>query len=93
MSTVLDNIRASLVGLKMPRALEALDHTMQRIEQGEITAIEAIDALLSEEFTNRETRRITVALMTAKLLPVKTIESFDFSFQPSLDKNRIMALA
>jgi len=93
MSTVLDNIRASLVGLKMPRALEALDHTMHRIEQGEISAIEAIDVLLSEEFTNRETRRITVALMTAKLLPVKTLESFDFSFQPSLDKNRIMALA
>ena len=93
MTSVLDNIRASLVGLKMPRALEALDHTMQRIEQGDITAIEAIDALLSEEFTNRETRRVTVALMTAKLLPVKTIESFDFSFQPSLDKSRIMALA
>ncbi len=93
MTSALENIRASLVGLKMPRALEALDHTMQRIEQGEITAIEAIDALLSEEFTNRETRRVTVALMTAKLLPVKTLESFDFSFQPSLDKNRIMALA
>ncbi len=34
MTSVVDNIRASLVGLKMPRALEALDHTMQRIEQG-----------------------------------------------------------
>ncbi|WIY27417.1 hypothetical protein [Parasedimentitalea psychrophila] len=30
---------------------------------------EAIDALLSEEFTNRETRRVSMALMTAKLLP------------------------
>jgi hypothetical protein len=46
LTSVLDNIRACLVGLKMPRALEGLDHTMQRIEQGEITAIEAIDALL-----------------------------------------------
>jgi DNA replication protein DnaC len=27
------------------------------------------------------------------LTPVKTLESFDFSFQPSLDRNRIMALA
>ncbi|MBL4639127.1 MAG: IS21-like element helper ATPase IstB [Kordiimonadaceae bacterium] len=93
MTSALDNIRTCLVGLKMPRALEALDHTVQQIEQGKITAIEAIDTLLSEEFTNRETRRVSMALMTSKLLPIKTLESFDFSFQPSLDKNRIMALA
>jgi len=82
-----------MVGLKMPRALEALDHTIQRLERGEITAIEAIDGLLSEEYSTRETRRIDVALRTSKLLPIKTLESFDFSFQPSLDRERIAALA
>ncbi|PYD55302.1 AAA family ATPase, partial [Komagataeibacter xylinus] len=30
---------------------------------------------------------------TARLMPIKTIESFDFSFQPSLDRHRITALA
>ena len=58
MTELLDRIRGALVGLKMPRAMEALDHTVQRLEKGEITAIEAIDALLSEEFATRETRRI-----------------------------------
>ncbi|WP_111735877.1 IS21-like element helper ATPase IstB [Roseovarius amoyensis] len=93
MSDLLDRIRGALVGLKMPRALEALDHTLQQLEKGEITAIEAIDTLLSEEYPTRETRRIDVALRTAKLLPAKTLESFDFSFQPSLDRERIAALA
>jgi len=93
MTTLLDNIRTSLVGLKMPRALEALDHTVQRLEKGEIGALEAIDDLLGEEFTLREGRRIGMALMTAKLTPPKTLESFDFTFQPSLDRDRIMALA
>jgi len=93
MTALLDNIRASLVGLKMPRALEALDHTVQRLEKGEIGALEAIDDLLGEEFTLREGRRIGMALMTAKLTPPKTLESFDFTFQPSLDRDRIMALA
>ena len=50
MSGLVDNIRASLLGLKMPRALEMLDHTIQRLEKGELGAIEAIDGLLSEEF-------------------------------------------
>ena len=93
MSDLLDRVRGALVGLKMPRALEALDHTLHRLEQGEITAIEAIDQLLSEEYATRETRRIDVALRTAKLMPIKTLEGFDFSFQPSLDRERIAALA
>ncbi|MDQ2631650.1 MAG: IS21-like element helper ATPase IstB [Actinomycetota bacterium] len=77
----------------MPRALEALDHTLRRLERGELSAIEAIDGLLAEEHANRETRRIAVALKTARLNPPKTLEGFDFSFQPSLDRNRILALA
>ncbi|MEO0823147.1 MAG: IS21-like element helper ATPase IstB [Pseudomonadota bacterium] len=93
MSAVLERIRSSLVGLRMPRALEALNHTVQRLEQGEIGALEAIDALLGEELGIRENRRIAVALSTARLMPVKTLESFDFTFQPSLDRERVLALA
>ncbi len=93
MTETLDRIRGALVGLKMPRALEALDHTMQKLEQGKISGIEALYALLSEEYATRETRRIDVALKTAKLMPIKTLEGFDFSFQPSLDRERIAALA
>ena len=93
MTEVLDRIRESLVGLRMPRALEALDHAVRRLERGELSALEAIDGLLAEEHATRESRRIGVALKTARLTPPKTIESFDFSFQPSLDRNRILALA
>ena len=93
MTELVDRISAALVGLKMPRALEALSHTLHRLEQSEITAVEAIDALLSEDCAVRETRRIDIALRTSKLVPVKTVESFDFAFQPSLDRERIAALA
>ena len=93
MTEVLDRIRESLVGLRMPRALEALDHAVRRLERGELSALEAIDGLLAEEHATRESRRIGVALKTARLTPPKTVESFDFSFQPSLDRNRILALA
>ncbi len=39
MNGLLERVRGALVGLKMPRALEALDHTLHRLEQGEITAL------------------------------------------------------
>jgi len=49
--STIDRIRHDLVGLKMPRALKALDHVVRRLEQGEIAALEAIDILLTEELT------------------------------------------
>ena len=90
---VVDHIKRNLVGLKMPRALEILDVTVRGIERGEMTALEAIDVLLTEELTLRENRRVKMALLMARLSAIKTLAGFDFSFQPSLDKNRIMALA
>ncbi len=89
----IERIRQNLVGLRMPRALEALDGVVQQLERGQVSAIEAIDTLLAEEFTVREGRRIKAALQMARLATVKTLTGFDFSFQPSLDRNRIMALA
>lgn len=93
MTETLDRIGGALVRLKMSRALEALDHTMQKLEQGEISGIEALDALLCEEFTTRKSRRAEIALRTAKLPPIRTLEGFDFTFQPYLDRERIAALA
>jgi DNA replication protein DnaC len=93
MPSMLDRIRHDLVGLKMPRALEALDGIVRRLEQGELGALEAIDILLSEELTLRENSRIKTALRMGRLATVKTIAGFDFSFQPSLDRDRILTLA
>jgi DNA replication protein DnaC len=89
----LDRIRRHLVGLNMPRALEVIEHILRRIERGEISALEAIDTLLGEELTLREGRRVRSALKMGRLLTIKTLSGFDFSFQPSLDRDRIMALA
>ena len=92
-ASIVERVKTNLVALKMPRALEILDVTMRGIERGEIGALEAIDALLVEELTIRENRRIKMAVQMAKLAAIKTLAGFDFAFQPSLDKNRILALA
>ena len=91
--SVVERLKTNLVALKMPRALEILDVTLRGVERGEIGAVEALDALLVEELTMRESRRIKMAVQMAKLAAIKTLAGFDFAFQPSLDKNRILALA
>jgi len=89
----IERIRNHLVSLRMPRALETLDQIVAQLERGQISAIEAIETLLAEEITVRESRRIKAARQMARLATIKTLSGFDFSFQPSLDRNRVMALA
>jgi len=89
----IDSIKNSLVALKMPRALEVLDGTLRRIEQGQIDGIEALNQLLIEELTVRENRRVRTALTLSRLTAIKSLAGFDFAFQPSLDRQRILALA
>ncbi len=91
--TVLENIQKLLVRLKLARALEVLDELVRRLETGELSALEMVDQLLAEEQAARENRRLRTASMTARLTRLKTLEGFDFSFQPSLDRQRILALA
>lgn len=91
--SVLARVRQHLVQLKLAGSLEVLDDTMSRVEQGQLSVLEAIDVLLSDECANRETRRIKAARMSSRLTQIKTLESFDFSFQPGLDRNRILTLA
>lgn len=91
--TTIDSIKRSLVGLKMPRALEVLDAAVRRVEQGEMDGIGALDQILIEELTHRENRRVRTALLVSRLTTIKSLQGFDFAFQPSLDRSRIMALA
>ena len=71
--TTVDSIKNSLVALRMPRALEVLDATLRRIEQGQIDGIEALDQLLVKKLSLRENRRIKVALSLARPATIKTL--------------------
>ena len=91
--TTIERVRQHLVQLKLAVALERLDEALAGFECGHLSPIEALDRLLAEECAGRETRRIRASLTTARLTQIKTLESFDFSFQPSLDRNRVLTLA
>src|SRR5215472_12394334 len=91
--SVLERIRRTLVALRMPRALELLDDVVQQLERGQLSALELLDTLLAEELSVRESSRIKAALRMGRLTTIKTLSSFDFAFQPSLERERVLALA
>jgi len=87
-----DRIRAQLADLKMPGALEALDQVLTTVDGGSTTASEAIENLLGAQITLRNNRRLQAAMRSSRLPVVKTLEDFDFSFQPSIKREQIDSL-
>lgn len=81
-----------LADLKMPGALEAVDEILSDVDGGNVTATEAIERLLRAQVTLRNNRRLTAAMRSSRLPAVKTLDTFDFTFQPSLKREQIESL-
>jgi DNA replication protein DnaC len=88
-----EQIRWMLADLKMPGALEAVDGILSKADGGSITAAEAIQELLGAQISLRNNRRLQAAMRSSRLPAVKTLEEFDFSFQPSIKREQIESLA
>lgn len=89
---VYERMRDALEQLNMPRALEQVDALLDRAGSNELTTVELLDQLLGTELSARRERSITMRLKLAGLPGIKTIEQFDFGFQPSLDEAKVRDL-
>jgi DNA replication protein DnaC len=87
-----ERIRAQLADLKMPGALEAVDTILGRVDGGQLTGGEAIEALLEAQIRLRNNRRLQAAMRSSRLPAVKMLADFDFTFQPSIKREQIDSL-
>jgi DNA replication protein DnaC len=85
---LLDNLER----LKLSRAAEVLDAVAQEAEASKSSYLSFLDHLLEEEVAAKDNRRVQTAMKTAGLPSAKTIEEYDFSFHPHLDKRMVMEL-
>jgi len=91
-SLVMDRIESNLARLKLSRIIDILGSlTITAEEQGK-SYLTFLDELLEEEVAAKEQRRIETALKISGLPYIKSIDEFDFTFQPGLDKQKIMGL-
>ena len=87
-----DRLRAMLADLKMPGALEAVDGILSDADGGTIAAAEAIEQLLNAQIVLRNNRRLQTAMRSSRRPAVKTLDQFDFAFQPSIKREQIESL-
>lgn len=88
----LERLHDNLSRLKLTRAAELLDTVIEQASAQNSSYLGFLDHLLEEEVAAKEGRRIQTAMKTAGLPAAKTIEEYDFSFHPHLDRGAVMEL-
>jgi DNA replication protein DnaC len=89
----LEKIANNLALLRLTRTRQRLEFILQEAAKDEIGYTEFLDRFLTEELAVKHEKRISMDTKMARFPFVKTLEAFDFSFQPSLDPRVIRELA
>ena len=79
--------------LRLRSAADRLDAVLAEAARKEPTYLDFLDGLLREELDAKQKRRVTMGIKIAHFPVVKTLEEFDFKFQPSLDAKLVRELA
>ncbi len=87
-----DRLQENLSRLKLTRAAEVLDAIVDKAEADKSSYPAFLDHLLEEEVAAKDKRRIQTAMKTAGLPVAKSIEEYDFTFHPKLNKKHVMSL-
>jgi len=85
-------IKTHLADLEMPGSLEVVDSLLEKLDGGAVSPAEAMEQLLRAQVILRKERRLISAMRSSRLPGVKRLDSFDFTFQPSIDRNQILSL-
>ena len=89
----LDQARRHLETLGLKQAVEILDNTLDAAASRQLPYPEMLAELLGAEVAAKRERYLTTRTRLAHLPFQRTLEQFDFAFQPSIDERLVKELA
>ncbi len=88
-----ERVFAALKRLQLTHLRETLASMLSQAAKEQWTYLEFLDQILRREVDAKQGKRIQMGLQIAHFPCVRTIEGFDFSFQPSADERVIRELS
>ena len=82
-----------LTRLRLRYVAERVDALLADAARQEPTYLEFLDTVLREEVEAKQRTRVSMGLKIAHFPAVKTLDAFDFKFQPSVDQRLVRELA
>lgn len=86
-------VEERLVKLRLGAVAQRLDGILSQAARSEPTYLDFLDQLLAEETEAKQRKRVAMGIQIAHFPSVKTLEDFDFKFQPSIDHKLVRELA
>ncbi|WP_285523241.1 IS21-like element helper ATPase IstB, partial [Streptomyces lavendulae] len=88
-----NRIRTTAGKLGLPHLAETINEFARRADEAKMGYLDFLDLVLSEELAVRDDRRFRQGLRLSRLPHHKTLDEYDFSFQPDLDPRKVKDLA
>jgi len=89
----LERLQGHLQRLRLFKSGERLEAVLQEATTKELSYADFLDGVLTEEVASKTEKHITMRTNLARFPFVKSLDAFDFSYQPSLDKKQLQTLA
>ena len=89
----LEQARQYLESLGLKQAVEVLDNTLDVAASKQLTYPEMLEQLLGVEVEARRERYLSTRTKMAHFPYQRTLEQFDFAFQPSIDERQVKELS
>lgn len=85
-------VEERLVKLRLGAVAERLDGLLSQAARAEPTYLDFLDQILAEETDAKQRKRVAMGIQIAHFPAIKTLEEFDFKFQPSIDQKLVREL-
>ena len=79
--------------LGLQQTAEQLPELLEEASREDLTPVRFLERLVEREYERKEERRIGMWLRMSGLPPGKTLDSFDWTFQPRADRAKVEELA
>lgn len=88
-----DNLRQTLKQLRLSGLLESLEVRLQEAASHHLNHVEFLELILQDELAVRSDRLLKRRIKAAGFRELKTLDDFDWSFNPSIKKKQVFDLA
>ena len=89
----LERLHEHMGRLRLFKSQERLEALLQQATTDELPYADFLEQVLAEEVASKTAKNITMRTSLARFPFVKSLESFDFAYQPSIDRKQITTLA
>src|SRR3989337_2316794 len=92
MPAKLERLQEYLQRLRLFKSRERVEALLQEATTKELSYADFLDQVVAEEIASKTAKHVTMRTQLARFPFIKGLESFDFSYQPSIDKKQLQTL-